>query len=156
MTFISMHSVTICVVFSGTYMRCTRLCSLNSGVTVARLANSPLSGIDGVLWLKFTGLSGEPTAPVPTVGSAISGRRVVQANGHLASPDCPVCIGQCPVYQEDQGLNCRLRQKRKEIKHCSCLVGHRTVRCTNRQKARIAYQMELQRLLATLGYKRDP
>jgi hypothetical protein len=33
MTFISMHSVIICVVFSGTYMRCTRLCSLNPGVT---------------------------------------------------------------------------------------------------------------------------
>jgi hypothetical protein len=28
-----------------------------------------------------TGLSGEPTAPAPTVGSAISGRRVAWANG---------------------------------------------------------------------------
>jgi hypothetical protein len=28
-----MHSVIICVVFSSTYMRCTRLCSLNPGVT---------------------------------------------------------------------------------------------------------------------------
>jgi hypothetical protein len=27
-------------------------------------------------WLKFTGLSGEPTVPTPTVGGAISGRRV--------------------------------------------------------------------------------
>jgi hypothetical protein len=34
MTFIYMHSVIICVVFSGAYMRCTRLCSLNPGVTV--------------------------------------------------------------------------------------------------------------------------
>jgi hypothetical protein len=34
MTFISMHSVIICVAFSGAYMRCTRLCSLNPGVTV--------------------------------------------------------------------------------------------------------------------------
>jgi hypothetical protein len=33
MTFISMHSVIICVVFSSAYMRCTRLCSLNPGVT---------------------------------------------------------------------------------------------------------------------------
>jgi hypothetical protein len=33
MTFISMHSVIICVVFSGAYMRYTRLCSLNPGVT---------------------------------------------------------------------------------------------------------------------------
>jgi hypothetical protein len=34
MTFISMHCVIICVVFSGAYMRCTRLCSLNPGVTL--------------------------------------------------------------------------------------------------------------------------
>jgi hypothetical protein len=33
MTFISMHSIIICVVFSSAYMRCTRLCSLNPGVT---------------------------------------------------------------------------------------------------------------------------
>jgi hypothetical protein len=33
MTFISMHSVIICVVFSGAYMRCTRPCLLNPGVT---------------------------------------------------------------------------------------------------------------------------
>jgi hypothetical protein len=32
-TFISIQSVIICVVFFGAYMRCTRLCSLNSGVT---------------------------------------------------------------------------------------------------------------------------
>jgi hypothetical protein len=33
MTFISMHYVIIYVVFSGAYMRCTQLCSLNPGVT---------------------------------------------------------------------------------------------------------------------------
>jgi hypothetical protein len=33
MTFISKHSVIIYVVFSSAYMRCTRLCSLNPGVT---------------------------------------------------------------------------------------------------------------------------
>jgi hypothetical protein len=31
--FISIHSVIICVVFFGAYMRCTRLCPLNPGVT---------------------------------------------------------------------------------------------------------------------------
>jgi hypothetical protein len=34
-TFISIHSIIICVVFFGAYMRCTRLCSLNPGVTEA-------------------------------------------------------------------------------------------------------------------------
>jgi hypothetical protein len=33
-TFISIHSVIICVVFFGACMRCTRLCPLNPGVTV--------------------------------------------------------------------------------------------------------------------------
>jgi hypothetical protein len=32
-TFISIHSVTIWVVFFGAYMRCTRLCPINLGVT---------------------------------------------------------------------------------------------------------------------------
>jgi hypothetical protein len=32
-TFISIHFVIICVVFFGAYMRCTRLCPLNPGVT---------------------------------------------------------------------------------------------------------------------------
>jgi hypothetical protein len=101
--------------------------------------------------LKFTGLSCEPTVPAPTIGSAVSGRRVARANGHLVAPDCSVCTGQCPVWQVDRGLNGQLRQKMKEIQHCSCPVVHRTVRCASGQKARIAYQMEFQRLLAALG-----
>jgi hypothetical protein len=45
----------------------------------------------------------------------------------------------------------RLRQTRKEIVHCSCPMVHRTIRCAHGQKTRIAYQMELQRLLTALG-----
>jgi hypothetical protein len=37
-----------------------------------------------------------------------------------------------------------------------CPVVHRTVQCTTRQKAGIAFQDYLQQLLAALGYKRDP
>ena len=56
MTFISMHYVIICVVFSGAYMICTRLCSLNSGVTKDQLEyhgslylnNIPLRGISTI------------------------------------------------------------------------------------------------------------
>jgi hypothetical protein len=33
-TFISIHSVIICVVFFGAYMRCTQLCPLDPGVTL--------------------------------------------------------------------------------------------------------------------------
>jgi hypothetical protein len=38
-----------------------------------------------------TRLSGEPTAPTPTVGSTISGQRVDLANSRKATPDYPVC-----------------------------------------------------------------
>jgi hypothetical protein len=31
-----------------------------------------------------------------------------------------------------------------------------TIRCATRQKARIAFHVDLQWLLAALGYKRDP
>jgi hypothetical protein len=43
MTFISIHSVIIYVVFFGACMRCTRLCPLNPGVTYRGLA-IPLAG----------------------------------------------------------------------------------------------------------------
>jgi hypothetical protein len=39
MTFISIHSVIIYVVFFGACMRCTRLCSLKPGVTNHHFAN---------------------------------------------------------------------------------------------------------------------
>jgi hypothetical protein len=62
-----------------------------------------------------TGLSGEPTVvcangrprnPRATRGSS---------NGRQRAPDCPVCIGQCPVRQLAHSCNGRLCQKRKEI-----------------------------------------
>jgi hypothetical protein len=73
-----------------------------------------------------TGLSGEPM-----VASSNGRPRNLRAtrgssNGRWGAPDCPVCTGQCPV-------------------------AHRTVRCATRQKARIAFLVGLQRLLAALG-----
>jgi hypothetical protein len=41
----------------------------------------------------YTGQSGVAAARTPKVGKAISGRRVDFANGHQATPDCPVCQG---------------------------------------------------------------
>jgi hypothetical protein len=91
-----------------------------------------------------TGLSGEPTAASAMVGRAIRGRRVARANGRQGAPDCRICTGQCPVRQLPRICNGRLRQNRKEI-------THRTVRCATRQKARIAFLVGLQQLLAALG-----
>jgi hypothetical protein len=61
-------------------------------------------------------LSNEPAALVPTVGGAISGRRVASTNGHQATLDCPVC-------HEGRGCKGRLRQRRKEIDTVQCPVG---------------------------------
>ena len=122
-----------------------------SGAPGWRLVNWPLSGIRRRRTTKIhrtvrwcIRLSGEQT-----VGRA-NGRprnpRVTRgrANGQMGAPDCPVCTGQCPVRQRLQDCNGRLRQFWKEI-------GHQTVRCTTRQKARIAFLDCSQRLLGPLG-----
>jgi hypothetical protein len=44
-TFISIHSVIICVVFFGAYMRCTRLYPLNPGVTIMKIANEVIDEV---------------------------------------------------------------------------------------------------------------
>jgi hypothetical protein len=95
-----------------------------------------------------TGLSGESMVASATVGHAIRGRCVARANGPQGVPDCPVSIGQCPVRQLPRICNGRLRQNRKEIGSGPSTV---TVRCATRQKARIAFLVDLQRLLAALG-----
>jgi hypothetical protein len=126
-----------------------------SGALGWALANWPLSGIRRrrttiihrtVRWC--TELSGEPTAAKATVDRAIRTRRVAHANSWLGAPDCPVCTGQCLVRQAARRSNGRLRQEWKEIH-----TGHATVvvQCATRQKARIAFQECLQRLLAALG-----
>jgi hypothetical protein len=101
------------------------------------------------------GLSGEST-----VASANGRSRNLRAtrgcsNGQLGAPDCPVCTGQCPVCHLSRTSNGRLCPIWKEIVHrtsySGCPVAHRTVRCTTRQTARIAFLVGLQRLLAALG-----
>jgi hypothetical protein len=162
---------------------------LSGGVRCTRLVrvNSPLSGLDGGVRLKFTGLSGESSATnsslsrmkkgdmaiihrtvrwcirlsgEPMVASANGRPRNLRAtrgssNGQKEAPDCPVCTGQCPVRQRTWSCNGRLCSIWKEITHrtgySSCPVVHQTVRCATRQKAGIAFQDCLQRLLAALG-----
>jgi hypothetical protein len=129
-----------------------------SGAPGRRLVNWPLSGIHRRRTAKIhrtvrwcTGLSGEPTVDYangwPRNPRVTRGR----ANGQMGAPDCPVCTGQCPVRQRLQIFNGRLHQNRKAISTGQCPVVHRTVRCTTRQKAKIAFLDCSQRLLAALG-----
>jgi hypothetical protein len=107
-----------------------------------------LSGIDGGVRLKITGLSSEPT--VACANGQPRNLRVTRgrANGRLGTPDCPVCTGQCPVRQPTLRTNGRMRLIWKAIAHRTTTV---TLRCTTRQKASLAFQVGLQRLLAALG-----
>jgi hypothetical protein len=102
-----------------------------------------------------TGLSGEPTVAC-TNGwphNLRATRGLLQRSA--GTSDCPVCTRQCPVRQSAQGSNGRICQIWKEIKHRTvyrtCPVAHRTVLCATRQKARIAFHVDLQWLLAALG-----
>jgi hypothetical protein len=87
------------------------------------------------------------------------------------SPDCPVSqrsaarsardtwpsqrleggTGLSGCTNGSKSANGRLRYLRKEIRHRTVSGVHRTVRCTRRQKARIAFPDCSQRLLAALG-----
>jgi hypothetical protein len=125
-------------------------------------ANSLLSGMKKgdvakihrtVRWC--TGLSGEPT-----IASANGRPRNLRAtrdssNSRRGALDCPVCTRQCPVRQWARSCNSRLCPIWKGIVHrtgySSCPVAYRTVRCATRQKARMAFQVCIQWLLAALG-----
>jgi hypothetical protein len=109
----------------------------------------PLSGKDRrrtaiihrtVRWC--TGLSSEakvasandrPRNPRATRGSS---------NGRRGAPDCL-------VLQRSSAPN--LEGNRHRTGYSSCPVVLRTIRCATRQKARITFHVDLQRLLAALG-----
>jgi hypothetical protein len=129
-----------------------------SGAPGWLLANWPLSGIrrrrtaiihQTVRWC--TGLSGEPTATSATVGRAIRARRVAHANGRLGAPKHRT-VSSAPTSPKIQrsatpGMEGELHR----TCYNGCPVVHRTVRCATRQKARIAFLVGFQRLLAALG-----
>ena len=117
-------------------------------VRCARLnrAKWPLSGISPATYgynspdcPVCTGLSGEPT-----VGRAICA-------GHVAEPTARRGHRTVRCANGSLAANGRLRRLRKEIGHRTVSGVHRTVRCTRRQKARIAFPDCSQRLLAALG-----
>jgi hypothetical protein len=114
-----------------------------------------LRGYNSLDYRWCTRLSGEPTIACANVRPRNLCATHGRTNGRQGAPDCPMCTGQCPVCQlppEDQ----RSDAPEKEGDHApdsynDCPVVHRTVRCTTRQKASLAFQVGLQRLLATLG-----
>jgi hypothetical protein len=110
--------------------------------------NRLLSGNDRGVRLKFTGLSGEPTAP------AANGRPRDQhaTRGQLQRSAGCTGLSGAPIGPEEQWSDAPdMEGDRAPDMNCGCPVVHRTVRCTTRQKARMTFQIDLQRLLAALG-----
>jgi hypothetical protein len=113
-------------------------------------------------WLKFTGLSSEPTAPTTNGRQrnlrATCGPRQ-RSVGHIGLSGVHRTVSG--VHRTVSGAPTEPKVQRSGVpdkegdqapdNYCSCLVVHRTVRCATRQKARIAFQLDLQRLLAALG-----
>jgi hypothetical protein len=126
-----------------------------SGAPCWSSVNWPLSGFNGGVRLKITGLSGgapdcsvSQQSPAPTVGRAIFARHVVAPTVGWAHQT----VSGAPTDPEDQqSAALRLERNRAPDMNSSCPVVHRTVWCTTRQKARLAFQVGLQRLLAALG-----
>ena len=96
-----------------------------------------------------TGLSGEAPDSLR--------REAAERRSLAVAPDCPVCTGLSGVHRTVRCArsatvgNGRLRHLRKGIGHRTLSGVHRTVRCARRQKARMAFQICSQRLLAALG-----
>jgi hypothetical protein len=102
-----------------------------------------------------TGLSGEP--------------RELAANGRLCNPWATRGLhqrsvghtGLSGVHRTVSGVPTGTEAQRSTVAdmegdrapdfYSGCPVVHRPVRCPTRQKARIAFQVDLQRLLAALG-----
>jgi hypothetical protein len=95
-----------------------------------------------------TRLSGEPTAP------AANGRPRDQraTRGQLERSAGCAGLSGAPTDPEDQQSDALdMEGDHAPDMNSGCPVVHRTVRCTTRQKAILAFQVGLQRLLAALG-----
>jgi hypothetical protein len=135
-----------------TSLRCTRLSGVHrtvSGAQAGTPANRTLSEkTQRIVAIFHRTVWCAPDCPMsqsrqPTVGCAISGRHVDFTNGRKVTPDYPVC-------HEGRGCNGRLRQKRKEIVHCSLSDAPMDRRQLKLSKwsSNDSYQ--------PWGYKRDP
>ena len=90
----------------------------------------------------------------PTVGRAIGARHVAEptvGRKHRTVRCAPDMSGAPTVRRSDSDSNGRMRCLWKQIGHRTVSGVHRTVRCARRQKARMAFQICSQRLLAALG-----
>jgi hypothetical protein len=133
-------------------------------VRCARLANGELAALrktqrrttkihQSVRWC--TGLSDEPT--VASTNGWLRNPRATRGPrqrsvGHTGLSGVHRTVSGAPTDPEDQRSDATdMEGDRAPDSYSDCPVVHRTVRCTTRQKASLAFQVGLQRLLAVLG-----
>jgi hypothetical protein len=102
-----------------------------------------------------TGLSGEPTVASandrPRNPRATRGPQQRSA-GHTGLSGVHRTVSGAPTDPEDQRPDALEKEGDcAPDSYSDCPVVHQTVRCTTRQKASLAFQVGLQRLLAALG-----
>jgi hypothetical protein len=72
--------------------------------------------------------------------------------GHIGLSGVHRTVSGAPTDPEDQRLDAPEKEGDSALDNYSdCPVVHRTIRCTTRQKASLAFQVGLQRLLTALG-----
>jgi hypothetical protein len=118
-----------------------------SGAPGWSTVNRLLSRKEKATWLEFTGLSGESTTPAangrPRDQRATRGPRR-RSVGHTGLSGVHRTVSGAPTGPEDQRSTVPgMEGNRAPDCYSGCPVVHRTVRCTTRQKARIAYQIDL-------------
>jgi hypothetical protein len=136
---------------------CTELSGESSALAPKSSAtNSSLPGKKKTSWLKITGPSGgAPNCPVSQRSPARSTGNTwpsQRSDGRTGLSGVHRTVSGAPTDPKIQ-RSASLEKERDRTLDCysSCPVVHRTVRCTTRKKARIAFQIDLQRLLAALG-----
>jgi hypothetical protein len=132
-------------------VRCARLDS-GEQATLGKLWRRTAIIHRTVWWC--TGLSGEPTAASGTVGAQYTGDAWPAPTVGWGHPTvwCAQNSVRCANQPGAATVSCTKNRKKSRTEHEQCCpVVHRTVRCATRQKARIAFLIGLQWLLAALG-----
>jgi hypothetical protein len=102
-----------------------------------------------------TRLSNEPTAPA--ANGRLRDQRATRGPrqrsvGHTGLSSVHRTVSGAPTSPKDQRSAVPgMEGNRAPDCYSDCPVVHRTIRCTTRQKARINFQFDIQRLLSALG-----
>jgi hypothetical protein len=107
------------------------------------------------MWLKITGLSGEPTTPTANgqLRNLRATRVLLQRSvGYTGLSGVLRTVSGAPTGPEEQQSTVPVMEgDRAPDMNSGCPVVHRTIRRTTRQKEGIAFQVGLQWPLAALG-----